>query len=83
MLNFCDFIQIYVLTTNHHIKENISSVSILKKNYTLNILLADYACVFSVWVISMDGLYDKQRLPSDCIYVRSDQNLCLSPIPRS
>ena len=24
MLNFCDFIQVYVFTTNHHLKEYVS-----------------------------------------------------------
>ena len=25
MLNFCDFIQVYVFTTNHHLKESIKT----------------------------------------------------------
>ena len=31
MLNFCDFIQVYVFTTNHHLKKYIT----LKKFYKL------------------------------------------------
>ena len=26
MLNFCDFIQVYVFSTNHHLKRNLESV---------------------------------------------------------
>ena len=29
MLNFCDFIQVYVFTTNHHLKYDNSFVNIL------------------------------------------------------
>ena len=25
MLNFCDFIQVYVFTKNHHLKENLNN----------------------------------------------------------
>ena len=31
MLNFCDFIHVYVFTTNHHLKSNHSRV--YKQNY--------------------------------------------------
>ena len=27
MLNFCDFIQVYVFTTNHHLKHRKESIS--------------------------------------------------------
>ena len=26
MLNFCDFIQVYIFTTNHHLKASLSEV---------------------------------------------------------
>ena len=30
MLNFCDFIQVYVFTTNHHLKQCTNVTDILK-----------------------------------------------------
>ena len=33
------------------------------------------------WVTSMDSSCDKLKLLSDCIYVQSEQSLCLSPMP--
>ena len=30
MLNLCDFIQVYVFTTNHHLKECMDNIGILK-----------------------------------------------------
>ena len=39
MLNFCDFIQIYVFTTNHHLKITRFKVKQLYADYILAILV--------------------------------------------
>ena len=39
MLNFCDFIQDYVFTTNHHLKVHVHVFAILTKGVNLFDLL--------------------------------------------
>ena len=41
MLNFCDFIQVYVFTTNHHLKIRVLFVTSYFDNYTLKTELAN------------------------------------------
>ena len=36
MLNFCDFIQVYVFTTNHHLNVNVCCVFLLKAHHRVD-----------------------------------------------
>ena len=41
MLNFCDFIQVYVFTTNHHLNTSIFSKSV---DHDKHVKVTNYAC---------------------------------------
>ena len=50
MLNFCDFIQVFVFTTNHHLKlvENVNCPNKQASKGSLNDLLKAGACIIQV-----------------------------------
>ena len=53
MLNFCDFIQVYVFTTNHHLKVPLIVLQLCKLS-GLNVLKETYDFRVSFCFTSMD-----------------------------
>ena len=44
MLNFCDFIKVFVFTRNHHLKDGMLNLILLISDYCLSIYLVNSFC---------------------------------------
>ena len=73
MLNFCDFIQVYVFTTNHHLNNRVFSLENLFKNQNRSQLSCSQVQLYSLWAGS--ALLFKSKPFGEYIYLQENQSV--------